>query len=229
MKNYKKDPKLENEFKTIEMENYVRYFDNGQFEFKECEYCTGPLLGHIQAKCPKVEYDEKGVNKFKKHLKNIGGFEISLRQGYKRYRQEIEGWTQREDRTHRTTEIKKTRPVPTWTGQKYEEWKREIERWSTDTNQSDEYKYQEVIESLKKKCTIREFVSNTMMEKIGETRTVQRILEVMSEKYEKNTGEKIMEVMRKISGEGFKTDENVDRMLDRFEQMMAEIENVRLA
>ena len=51
----------------------------------------------------------------------------------------------------------------------------------------------------------------------------------MSEKFERNTGEKTLEVMKKISGEGFKTDESVDKMLDRFEQMMAEIEKVRLA
>ena len=38
-----------------------------------------------------------------------------------------------------------------------------------------------------------------------------------------------MDVIKKISGEGYKTEENVDKMLDKFEQMMAEIEKVRLA
>ena len=47
MQNYKKDAELENELDKIEMENYVRYYDNGQFKFKGCEYCTGPLLGTV--------------------------------------------------------------------------------------------------------------------------------------------------------------------------------------
>ena len=229
MKNYKKDPELEKEFLTTKMENYVRYFDGGQFEFKDCEYCNGPLLGHIQPKCPKIEYDERDVNKFKNHLKNLGEFDTSLRQGYKRYKQEIHEWTERGERTQGTTEIRKTKQVPIWTGYKFETWKAEIEGWCTDTNQSEQWKYQEVIESLKKNNKIQDFVNNTLIDRIGETKTVKRVLDVLSEKYEKSISEKIMDVIKKISGEGYKAEENVDKMLDKFEQMMAEIEKVKLA
>ena len=209
MKNYKKDPELKKEFLTTKMENYVRYFEGGQFEFKDCEYCNGPLLGHIQAKCPRIEYDERDVNKFKNHLKNLGEFDTSLRQG--------------------TTEIRKTKQVPYWTGYKFETWKGEIERWCTDSNQSEHWKYQEVIENLKGNKKIQDFVNNTLIDRIGEMKTVKRILDILSEKYEKSTSEKIMDILKKINGEGFKTEENVDSMIDKFEQMMAEIEKVKLA
>ena len=63
---------------------------------------------------------------------------------------------------------------------------------------------------------IKEFVVNTLVEKVGTTRTAMRILEVMTEKFDKNLSEKTNEMMRKIRGEGFKSDENVDMMIDRF-------------
>ena len=72
-------------------------------------------------------------------------------------------------------------------------------------------------------------MNRTLIEKVGTTRTVDRILEIMSEKFDRNKGEKTLEVMRKISGEGFKSDESVDKMMDRFGDMMVEIEKIRLA
>ena len=55
------------------------------------------------------------------------------------------------------------------------------------------------------------------------------ILEVMEEKYGKNTSQKILEVMRKISGETFRQEDDVGRMLDRFEDMVLEVEKTNLA
>ena len=68
-----------------------------------------------------------------------------------------------------------------------------------------------------------------MIEKVGTTRTATKILEVMSEKYDRNMGEKTIEMMRKISGEGFKSDESVDKMIDRFGDMISEMKRIRLA
>ena len=50
----------------------------------------------------------------------------------------------------------------------------------------------------------------------------------MAEKYDKNTSEKTLEVMRKISGEGFRSDDSVDKMVDRFEDMVLEMKKIRL-
>ena len=51
----------------------------------------------------------------------------------------------------------------------------------------------------------------------------------MSEKFDKNMEENIIEMMRKISGEGFKSDESVDKMMDRFGDMIVELKKIRLA
>ena len=51
----------------------------------------------------------------------------------------------------------------------------------------------------------------------------------MSENFDRNMGEKTLEIMRKISGEGFKSDESVDKMMDRFGDMIVEMKKIRLA
>ena len=66
-----------------------------------------------------------------------------------------------------------------------------------------------------------------MIEKVGETRTVRRVLDIMTEKYSKTTGEKVLDVMRKINN--FKTDEKVDVLIDKFEEMVTETDRLRLA
>ena len=93
---------------------------------------------------------------------------------------------------------------------------------------NDEDKFIDLMESLKKNEAIRDFVNRTLIEKVGTTRTVTKILEVMSEKYDRNMGEKTSEMMRKISGEGFKSDESVDKMIDRFRDMIVEMKRIRL-
>ena len=73
----------------------------------------------------------------------------------------------------------------------------------------------DLLESLKKNDTIKDFVTKTLVEKVCETRTVDRVLNVMAEKYSKTTCEKIKDTMKKISG--FKTDDKVDNLIDNFD------------
>ena len=58
-------------------------------------------------------------------------------------------WDKKEP-TQRTMELRKPRQVPLWVGQKFDKWKNEIVTWNRNPNQSDEEKYLDVIESLKK-------------------------------------------------------------------------------
>ena len=102
-------------------------------------------------------------------------------------------------------QIVKPRPPPLWTGQKFDRWKVEVISWHNHGRGNDEEKYLDLVESLKKNEAIKEFVNRTLIQRVGETRT--RILEIMSEKFNRNMGEKMLEIMRKISGEGFKSDE----------------------
>ena len=54
------------------------------------------------------------------------------------------------------------------------------------------------MESLKKNEVIKDFVNKALIEKVGTTRTVTKILEVMSEKYDRNMGQKTIEMMKNI-------------------------------
>ena len=83
------------------------------------------------------------------------------------------------------------------------------------------------MESLKKNDVIKVFVTKTLVEKIGTTRTVKKVLDLMAEKYAKTTGEKIMETMKKISG--FRIEDKVDVLIDRFEEEATETETLKLA
>ena len=51
----------------------------------------------------------------------------------------------------------------------------------------------------------------------------------MTKKFDKNLSEKTSDMMRKISGEGFKSDEDVDRMIDRFGDIILEMKKIKLA
>ena len=65
-----------------------------------------------------------------------------------------------------------------WSGQKFDRWKVEVERWYENNRANDEEKYIDLLESLKKNEVIKDFVNRTLIEKVGTTRTATNILEV---------------------------------------------------
>ena len=88
------------------------------------------------------------------------------------------------------SQLAKPRIPPLWSGQKYDRWKIEVEKWRNN-KLTDEEKYIDLLESLKKNDVVKQFVVNTLIEKVGSTRSVKKILEVMTEKFSKTTSEKI--------------------------------------
>ena len=70
--NYKLCSEIEEEMKNIELEHFLNFDYNGNYEFASCEDCNGPLLGHLKAKCSKIGYGEEDVKKFENYLKRIG-------------------------------------------------------------------------------------------------------------------------------------------------------------
>ena len=125
------------------------------------------------------------------------------------------------------TQLVKTRFPPIWSGQLFDRWKIEVERWSTNNKSSDEDKYVDLLESLKKNDAIKEYVNRTLIEKVGEDRNVKKVLDVMNEKFSKTKGENLLELMKDISG--FKTDENIETLIDKFEERVTETEKMDLA
>ena len=124
-----------------------------------------------------------------------------------------------------TTQLLKFRQPLLWSGQQFDRRIINVE----NNKASDEEKYIDLLESLKKNEVIKEFVVKTLVEKVRTARTVLRILEVMTEKFDKNLSEKTTDMMRKISGEGFKSDENMDKMIDRFADMLTEMKKIKSA
>ena len=105
----------------------------------------------------------------------------------------------------------------------------EVERWCDNNNKStDEEKYIDLLKSLKKNDAVKGYVVNTLVEKVGETRTVKKILDVLSEKYAKNLGERTQDTMRMISGSNFKTEDKIEMKIDKFEEMVTEVDRIGL-
>ena len=167
------------------------------------------------------------VRYFEYYLESLGGFKDCWDNGYAKHKAKF--MIQGDDRNQRPVQTRNARQVPEWQGVDFEQWKKEIEGWSRGVYTTEEEKYNDILNTLKKNSKVKEFVVNTLMMKVGDTKTVDRLLEVMSEKYERNVGEKTMEVMKKICGEGFRMDKNIEDVLENFERMMVQIEEVKLA
>ena len=88
--------------------------------------------------------------------------------------------------------------IPKWIGQEFEVWKKELEKWNENDKSTDETKYCNVLESLKKNDKIKDFVVNVLTEKTENERKVVAILKVMSEKFERTMSEKCLNLMAEI-------------------------------
>ena len=80
-----------------------------------------------------------------------------------------------------TTQLVKSRWPPVWIGQKFDKWRLEIEKWKENNKSTEEDKYIDLLESLKKNDTIKYFVTKTLVDKVGDTRTVDRVLTVLQD------------------------------------------------
>merc|ERR1711984_58329 len=126
-----------------------------------------------------------------------------------------------------TTQLVKPRYPPGWTGQRFEKWRVEIEKWSANNKASEEDKFVDLIESLKKTEAVKEFVTKSLLEKVGETRTVEKILQVMAEKFSKTICEQVRDTMRKICT--VKMNGSVDSLIDNFEEMLLEMAKLEMS
>lgn len=117
--------------------------------------------------------------------------------------------------------------IPKWIGQEFGVWKKELEKWNENDQSSDETKYCNVLESLKKNDKIKDFVVNVLTEKTENERKVAAILKVMLEKFERTMSEKCLNLMAEIVN--FKTEGGIENTADRSGKMMAEVRKLDLA
>ena len=73
--------------------------------------------------------------------------------------------------------------IPKWIGHDFEVWKKELEKWRENDKLSEETKYCNVLESLKKNEKVKEFILSTVVEKTERDKTVESILKVLEDKY----------------------------------------------
>ena len=127
----------------------------------------------------------------------------------------------------RTNLMVRQTEIPKGSGQSYEVWKHEIERWVLNYKSWDETKYCNLLESLKKNEAVKDYAMGQIVKRTERLRTVKSIIDVMDEKYLKTVGEKTLEVMKKIVE--YKTEGTIEEMLDSFGKRMTKVEKIDLA
>ena len=70
-----------------------------------------------------------------------------------------------------------------WSGQQFDRWKIEVEKWFDNNKSMDEEKYIDSLESLQENDAVKEFVVKTLVEKVRNARTVKKKMEVITEKF----------------------------------------------
>ena len=88
--------------------------------------------------------------------------------------------------------------IPKWLGQSYDIWMNEIDRWTKNEKSLDKTKYCDVLESLKKNDTVKDYAISLIVERTERLRVFKSILDVMDEKYLKKVDEKTLEVIKSI-------------------------------
>ena len=125
-----------------------------------------------------------------------------------------------------TTQLMKTRFPPTWSGQSFKKWRKEVKKLTQSNKSTEEDKFIDLIESLKNEV-VKQYVTKTLLDKIKDEREVKKVLDLLAEKYSRMVCEMIKEVEKKIID--FKTGEKVDLLIDRFEEMVTEMDALEYA
>ena len=139
--------------------------DNRKYEFARCEGCFVPLLGPMEAKCTGkegVRYRSDAVKSFEIWLKREPRFremielrrkkrdEIWLGQIAESVKVGVEAIEKKGGPEEKTTQLVKPRFPPLWSGQEFEIWRIEVQKWFDNNMSTDEEKYIYLLESLKK-------------------------------------------------------------------------------
>ena len=138
-KNYKSDNEIQKELANVNIDNFLDCDYNGKYEFVRCAHCEGPLLGHLEVKCPRLEYDGGTAKKFETHLKGLEGFRTALKQREMEkeelkmkamknmVKMTVEG-LQNRGNAQGITQIVKSKQPPLWSGQQFDRWRLKVER-----------------------------------------------------------------------------------------------------
>jgi hypothetical protein len=107
-----------------------------------------------------------------------------------------------EETVPRTTQITKAKPPPSWVGQDYERFEKEVKNWEANNKDPPETKYRDFLENLKKEPKVSSHTIGVIIDKTEEAtdRTVDKILEVLKAKHGKTKVEKIKDITNEFLG-----------------------------
>ena len=142
--NYKKLDDIATDIRNSEIEKVLKFDSQDRYGFFHCETCGGPILGHLEPKCRRlngVRYDNQTVKSFEDWLERIAEFRqaIADRERKKEEKQAelqatklgqamrliIENVEHRNPTTPMTQLVKSRWPL-LWTGQQFDKWKLEV-------------------------------------------------------------------------------------------------------
>ena len=129
----------------MKIENFLKFFSDGRYEFYKCSGCFGPQLGHITAKCTRLKYEKDTIQEFEIYLEEIGGFKEAIWRREKETEREkirakemvdaaaaaaaAQTGTTGTAGTAGVAQIVKPRQPPNWTGQRFYRWRVEMKTW----------------------------------------------------------------------------------------------------
>ena len=76
-----------------------------------------------------------------------------------------------------------------WSGQNFNIYIYEIENWADNDRNTEEWKYNSVMESLKRIDIVKYYVTSQVCKKTTDVKIVKSILDVMEVKYSRTKGE----------------------------------------
>ena len=102
----------------------------------------------------------------------------------------------------RTTQITKVKRPPSWVGQDYERFEKEVKNWEANNKDPPETKYGDFLESLKKEPKVSSHTIGVIIDKTEEAtdRTVGKILEVLKSKHGRTKVEKVKDITGEFLG-----------------------------
>ena len=164
-KNNQSQDDVEEEHKHMGLENFPDFNANNEYTFVQCENCDGPILGHIEVKCGSREgdrYEVDVVRSFENWIKRIPALRVALIARNQNkvdiisakigeyVKIAIESAEKKNRPEVKATQLMKPRTPPLWSGQEYDRWKIKVEKWYDNNKSTDEEKYNDLLESLKR-------------------------------------------------------------------------------
>ena len=139
--NYKKIDDIASEIRHSEIEDFLEFYNGDKYKFLKCEMCNG-----IEVKCRSLDgarYDKEIVESLQNWMKRNKTFQQAVTERNKKNKNEEQEKMSETIKTMmesmeirnqtQTTQLIKSRPPPIWSGQNFEKWRIEIERWFENT------------------------------------------------------------------------------------------------